>query len=309
MRYLVLALVLGCTAAEPEDDDVPVGADVAAATTCAANTWCAETQPIASAPLLHGVWAVSASDVFAVGDGGAILRRVNGTWTQMASGTTQNLRGVWAASSTDVWAVGVNQTILRFNGTAWSAVTGVATADVDAVWGSSSTNVWMVGGGTAYRWNGTSFSSFGFGGLLLSVGGTGPSDMWVTGESTNLHHFTGSSFTTVTPISGNSTYFAVFALASNDVWAANFNSGKETMHWNGSAWSARRTGGGIWEGMAGLSATDVWGVGGTRSGHWNGTAWTLETPFGSSAQMWAVTTVAGNAWLVGDAGLIGHRTF
>jgi len=309
MRYLVLALVLGCAAAEPDDEELWVGTDVAAATTCAANTWCTEAQPITAAPLLHGVWAVSASDVFAVGDGGAILRRVSGTWTAMASGSTQNLRGVWAASSSDVWAVGVNGTILRFNGTAWSAVTGVTTADVDAVWGSSATNVWMAGSGTAYHWNGTSFSSLGFAGTVLSAGGSGTGDVWVTGENTNLHHFTGSSFTTVNPGAGTSSFFVVYALAANDVWAASFFPGKETMHWNGSTWVARTTGGGIWEGMSALGTTDVWGVGGTRTGHWNGSTWTLETPLGSSAQMWSVTTVAGNAWLVGDAGLIGHRTF
>lgn len=317
MRYLLLALTVGCMTSDPaasQDPADPAGAigyeNVAAIAACPTGQWCVETAPVTTGPLLHGVWAVSASDVFAVGDGGAIFRRTGGNWTVMASGSTQNLRGVWAASSSDVWAVGVGATILRFNGTAWRTVTPGTTSDIDAVWGSSSTNVWLAGGGTVLHWNGTSFTTFGFGGIMLSVAGTGPNDVWVTGENTNLHHFTGTSFTTVNPGAGTSSFFAVFALATNDVWAADFIPGKETMHFTGGAkWVAQRTGGAIFDGMAGLSSSDVWGAGGSRTGHWNGSAWTIEQPFGSNASMWSITTTAGNAWLVGDSGLIAHRTF
>jgi hypothetical protein len=93
------------------------------------------------------------------------------------------------------------------------------------------------------------------------------------------------------------------------VWASAANPGKETTHWNGTKWTSVKTGGGFWEGMSGVSATDVWGIGGTHTGHWNGSAWTLATPFGSGTELWSVTTVAGNAWLVGDSALIAHLTF
>src|SRR6185369_9883531 len=112
-------------------------------------------------------------------------------------------------------------------------------------------------------------------------------DVWVTGENTNLHHFTGSSWTTVNPGAGTTSFFAVFALSASDVWAANFNPGKETMHFTGSKWVAQKTSGGIFNGMSGLSSSDVWAAGGTRTGHWNGSAWTIEQPF-SSASMWSI---------------------
>ncbi|MEO7735276.1 MAG: WD40 repeat domain-containing protein, partial [Kofleriaceae bacterium] len=135
--------------------------------------------------LLHAIWAVNANDVFAVGDGGTILRRQNGNaWTQMTSGTTANLRGLWASSSTDVWAGGVGGVILHYDGTAWSPVTG-ATSDVDAVWGSGSNDVWFCGSGTVLRRANNAFTKFSFAGTLLAVSGTGPSDVWVTGENTN----------------------------------------------------------------------------------------------------------------------------
>jgi hypothetical protein len=313
MRNLLLLLVLvaGCLSNETGESERSSDLEAVAAVAipvCPTGTWCVETAPVAGT-LLHAIWAVTANDVFAVGDGGTILRRQNGNaWTQMVSGTTANLRGLWAASSTDVWAGGVGGTILHFNGTAWSAVTG-ATSDVDAVWGSSATDVWFCGSGTVLRWTGSAFTKFSFAGTLLAVSGTGPSDVWVTGENTNTHHWNGSAWTTVNPGAGTSTLLTVLAIASNDVWVADFMPTKETLHFNGSKWVAQKTSGALFNGMSALSTNDIWGAGGNHVGHWNGAAWTSEQPFGTSAAMWSVTTVPSNAWLVGSGALIAHRTF
>lgn len=312
MRYLLLVLLLGCVSNEIEESEQSseLGGSVAVAIpACPVNQWCVEPSPVAG-KLMHAVWAVNANDVFAVGDGGTILRRQNGNaWVQMASGSTANLRGLWAASSSDVWATGVGGTILHFNGAAWSAVPG-ATSDVDAVWGSSSTDVWFCGSGTVLRWNGNGFTRFGFGGTLLAVSGTGPNDVWVTGENTNTHHWNGSTWTTVNPGAGTSTLLTILALASNDVWVADFMPGKQTMHFTGAKWVAQSTGGALFNSLSALAANNIWGVGGSRVGHWTGSAWaTPEQPFGANTNLWSVTTTAGHAWLVGDASLIAHRAF
>ncbi len=300
MRYAVLAVTAGCAM-------TPTGSrPVAAIDTCPAGTWCIEAAPTTGTPLLHGVWAVSADDVFAVGDTGTILRRTNDAWTAMTSGTTDNLRGVWASSSTDVWAGGATGTIVHFDGTAWTAVANSST-DVDAVWGSSPTDVWFAGSSTVLHWNGAAFTSTAFGGTLLSVSGTGPGDVWVTGEDTNLHHFTGSSWTTVNPGAGTATLFAVLPISTTEVWASDINPGKETVHLTGGKWVAQKTGGAIFDGMSALSSTDLWAAGGDHTGHWNGSAWTIEQPFGTSASLWSVTTTASDAWVVGDSALIAHR--
>ena len=307
VRYLLLALAVGCATSDPEVTgevgDYEVTTQVA---TCPVGQWCIEVPVTADpVPRLHAVWAVSASDVFAVGDSGTILRRVNGSWSPMTSGTTSDLRGVWAASSSDVWAVGLGGTVLRFNGTAWSTIAGVTASDVDAVWGSSATDVWLAGSGTVTHWNGTSFSSTGFGGILLSISGTGPRDVWVTGENTYLHHFTGS-WTTVNPGAGTSTFFAVLALSPTDVWATDFMPNKETMHLSGNKWSAQKTSGAIFNGLSALAPSDIWGAGASRVGHWNGSAWTIGQPVGTTAYLWSVAATAGHVWVVGDNGLIGH---
>jgi hypothetical protein len=309
VRCLLLVLAASCATSELEATDEAVDIEAVTQGLCPLGQWCVETpQTTIAVPLLHAVWAVSATDVFAVGDGGTILRRVNGIWTPLLSGTTSNLRGVWAASSSDVWAVGVAGTVLRFNGTAWSTIAGVTTSDVDAVWGSSATDVWLVGSGQVTHWNGTSFSATGFGGTMLSVSGTGPRDVWVTGENTFLHHFTGT-WTTVNPGVGTSTFFAVLALSTTEVWASDFMPNKETVHMVGTKWTAQKTGGAIFEGLSGQTSNDVWGAGGSRVGHWNGSAWTIAQPFGTNVPLWSVATAPGAVWVVGDSGLIGYQTF
>src|SRR3954469_11040869 len=310
MKYVVLVLLTGCATAEPDTGAGPEEAEsVAAVGSCPA--WCQEPSPTTNR--LHGVWAASASDVFAVGNGGTILRRVNGTWTQMTSPTTNHLRGVSGTSSSDVWASGIAVngvgTVLHWDGTAWSAVSG-ATTDLDSVWAASATDVWFTGQGAVVRWNGSALSTVAtFSGPLVSVSGTSSNDVWVTGENTNVHHWNGSTWTTLTPPVGTASLMCVLGVAINDAWISNFMPGKETAHWTGSKWTVLRATASGFNGMSALSSTDVWGVGGSHIGHWDGTAWTAETPPGASPVLWSVTTRPADAWAVGDGGLIAHRTY
>jgi hypothetical protein len=305
---LFLTFIVGCTIDPDTTDDLVSSEASASFAACPTGSWCIEPTPLTTTPSLAAVWAVSASDVFAVGEGGVILRRSPTAWTQMTSGTTRKLNGVWAASSSDVWAVGAGGTILRFNGTAWSSVTGVTTSDLSAVWGSSSTDVWLTSLGSVLHWNGSAFSTSAmFSGHLGAISGTGPSDVWVTGEITGVHHFTGSAWVTVNPGAG-STYAAVLAQAGGDVWVTDVTSNKESMHLSGGVWTAQKTNTVVFSGLAAFGVTDVWAGGtSTKIGHWNGTAWTITAPLGSLTQINSVTKTTGHVWVVGVGALVGHH--
>jgi hypothetical protein len=305
---LTLTLTVGCAIDLNATGDSVSSEPSALIAPCATGTWCLEAGPVNTAPLLHSVWAVSASDVFAVGDKGTIMRRSSTGWTAMSSGTTQNLRGVWAASSSNVWAVGLGGTILRFNGTSWSTVTGVTTSDLDAVWGSSANDVWLGATGTVLHWNGTSFStSTSFAGHIRSISGSGPNDVWVTGENTMVHHFTGTWLPAISPGVGTNTFFAVLAVASGNVWVTDSTMAKESVHLTAGSWVPKSTSGAFFEGMTAFGANDIWGVGlSTSIGHWNGTVWAITGPFGSIGTLWSATSAPSNAWAVGDFGLIAH---
>lgn len=73
---------------------------------------------------LNGVATVSATEAFAVGDAGTILRYGGDRWQPMLVATHASLLDVWAASATDVFAVGndvVSGTgiIFHYNWTTW----------------------------------------------------------------------------------------------------------------------------------------------------------------------------------------------
>jgi hypothetical protein len=269
---------------------------------CAINTWCAETAPV-SGVLLGAVSAASASAVFAVGDGGTILERTGGSWVTMTSGTTNDLRGVWALSSSDVWAAGVSGTVLHYNGTSWSSVSGAGTGDIAAVWASGASDVWFASESAVLHWNGTTFSSSGMSGPVISISGTSSSDVWAASENSGLHHWNGTAWSSVTTGASSSIFVATLAISTTDVWATYASASKPDLHLSGTTWKAFAGWG--WSAMAAFSTSDVWGVGASKAGHWNGTAWTTSTPFGSVA-LYGVTTAPSNVWAVGDASVIEH---
>ena len=269
-------------------------------------SWCRETAP-AGTGLLYAVHAVNTGDVFAVGDGGTILRRRNNAWTAMTSGTIKNLRGVWAASSSDVWAVGEAGTVLHFTGSTWAPVSSGQPSDINAIWGSSASDVWAVGPSRVFHYNGTSWSSITIVGALLSVSGTGPSDVWVAGENTYTHHYTGS-WATVIPGTGATDFYAILAISPTNVWATGAVTAKETVNFTGgSTWTPHDTSAAVFQGLYATGAADVWGVGGTQAGHWNGTSWTFATPPTVTMSLWGVHGASADVWVVGSGATILHR--
>ena len=132
----------GVWAAGPTDV-VAVGGDGSGALwTFNGTTW----QSTALATTRSGLRAVSGfgSNVFAVGLGGTILQRKSGTWSAVASGTTDDLNAVHVVSSTQAWAAGANGTVVRWNGTTWSAENVGLPIDLYAIQ-SNGTEVWAVG--------------------------------------------------------------------------------------------------------------------------------------------------------------------
>ncbi|MBN2105909.1 MAG: DUF1566 domain-containing protein [Deltaproteobacteria bacterium] len=116
------------------------------------DTW---KSPVSST--LRGIWGIDADNLFAVGDGGIILRRQNGgNWAKMTSPTTQNLRSVWGTDMNNVYAVGAAGTLLKFNGTSWSTITVPTTQQLNKIWGASANEIYMVAnGGIIIRYAGS----------------------------------------------------------------------------------------------------------------------------------------------------------
>jgi len=239
------------------------------------------TPPVGDSPILRGVSALSATDVWAVGDKavGTAVKPVtehwNGRrWTSIRTpnfGPSSSLTGVEGLSSNDVWAVGgyrdqndqAHNFILHWDGTRWSDVPIPDVLGLVAIDGNSATDVWAVGS---------------------------------TGAETLIMHWDGQDWTIVpspNPGNLNNSFTSVAAISLTDAWAVgwwgNFGGETETLieHWGGANWTvAPSPAPGTFAQLLDISAistSSVWAVGLQGSGafastlteRWDGTAWSV----------------------------------
>jgi hypothetical protein len=257
-----------------------------------------------------GVAGAASNDVWAVGFkigpdnpdfGLQLIEHWNGkSWSVDTTGPEiegDSLRAVAAISANDVWAVGdrsqqgfENALIEHWDGTAWSIVPDSSISGV-----SANTNI------------------------LLSVSADASNDVWAVGSETLLH-FNGTTWSEVPSpfLHAN----AVTALSPTNAWAVGTitvfaNHRQHTKpaieHWDGTSWTivsspnpnpapTRDT---ALDGIAAISANDIWAVGAgnfsTTSGtatlieHWDGTSWTINSspdPGNASNALFAVAALS-----------------
>lgn len=206
---------------------------------------------------LNGIWGKSATDLFAVGAKGTILRYNGKTWAGMESGVAENLHGIWGSSATDVYGVGENGTMVHFDGTSWSALPVVVQETLRAVWGNSSDNAYAVSR------NGSILESFSAvtatGVALRDVWGNSASDVFAVGENGAIVHFDGTQWSAMD--SGTSGWLnGVWGSSESDVFAVGENG--VIVHFDGTSWRNMNSGTtttlqAVW----GSSASDVFAVG------------------------------------------------
>jgi len=174
---------------------------------------------------LHGVAALPSGTVWAVGDGGTILRFDGTEWKSTPSGTTQNLIGVWADPSGDAWAVGQNGTALHWVNGAWTAAKTPTQAPIGALWGSAPNDIWAVGGvGTLLHYNGKTWS----GGVpatnkdLYGLWGNGSTDVWAVGDGGTILHWDGNLWSS-SPSGTEDDLHGIWGMESRDMWAVGFS--------------------------------------------------------------------------------------
>ena len=188
------------------------------------TSWSVVSSPNASTQTneLAGVTAVSASDIWAVGEfvtsGGLIqtlIEHWDGTsWSIVSSpnaSTQDNLLAVAAVSTTDVWAVGefvaasgVEQALIeQWNGTRWSVVSspsaggsnvlsGVAIISANDIWAVGDVVISSLSAHTLIeQWNGTAWSvvkspnpSSAFNVLDTAAADKSSGQAWAVGQST-----------------------------------------------------------------------------------------------------------------------------
>jgi hypothetical protein len=159
---------------------------------------------IPEGPALWWIWGTDDTHLWAVGEGGRILRRDAAGWRAEDSGLDEKamLWGIWGSTATDLWAVGgsnrrggAKAIVLRSNGDGhWRRLDDPALPIEDAsdplvgrnlykVWGAAPDDVHLVGeDGLALRWDGTRLSASPVEPreLMFTVAGHG-ADRWAVG--------------------------------------------------------------------------------------------------------------------------------
>jgi hypothetical protein len=197
---------------------------------------------------------------------------------------------------------------------AWQTVYDDSTlgGSVLSAWGTGPNDVYVVGGplgdsgfeAVVVHFDGTAWTKLSPGGTdsFWWVGGSGPKDVWMSGENGRITHWDGATFHDYPPLT-KATMWGVWAASPTDAWSVGGTPEGGTMmpndivlHWDGSAWTQEmlpmqlgRTLYKVW----GTASDDLYAVG--ESGtiwHRKGTTWALEpnpatsnlfTVFGCSA--------------------------
>jgi hypothetical protein len=246
---------------------------------------------------IAGLWGASASDVFAAGFFGTLMRYAGGAWTADESPTEENLWDVWGSSATDVFAVGEAGTIVHWNGTVWELMeSGLEAVDcgcgppgIWGVWGSGPANVWAVADdGIILHYDGVAWTAADTMPVaaLYGVWGTGPSDVFAVGDDGGIFHYDGTSWTAMTSgLEGTGEYLnGVWGLSSTDVYAAASNG---VLHYDGTSWSP----------LAGAQECEHFSVWGSAANdlfvanvcgidHWDGSTWAYMDPEAFVTELW-----------------------
>ena len=147
---------------------------------------------------------VDGSTVLACGDGGVVLRRSStGSWQAETTASKLSLQGIWASSASQVWAVAEHGRALRLSGGVWTEadMPGAGTRTVRAIAGSLDGRLFACGDGgylaatdDTASWQQTLANDGDNPRDLKGVWARDSTEAWAIGSSGALLHFVGKKW-------------------------------------------------------------------------------------------------------------------
>jgi hypothetical protein len=257
-----------------------------------------------TAKTLLGLWG-RGDDMFAVGDGGVVVRGTGTTIVPSTSGPN-SWRRAWHTGST-FFLAGSAGTLLEGDGVTWTPHTGSA-QDLSDLWGTSTSDVYVVGdGGTILHWNGSAFSPAQTSTVAVQLFGawgivSGPTTtVFAVGAGGTILRSTGGGNWTQMTSNTNKTLQGVWGTSATNVYAVSSNG---TIHYyNGSTWTELPTTYtqplyAIW----GSGPNDILVVGGAGMIlHFDGSSW-KQMESGTTRTLWDIDgNGVGDVLVVGDS--------
>lgn len=260
----------------------------------------------------RGIWGSSASNVYTANYLG--LWRYNGTsWAHVPEARNRSFYDVYGSGASNVWAVGEDGLIMRYDGSGWSAqrFDGTSVAPealaaptvparriaLRALWGIPALNFTVAVGdsGTVLYHDGTQWNnaSLEMDATVTDVWGTDLNNFYATTSDGRLLRWNGWYLSYVAGVQAPGALHTVWGTSSSNLYVA--GDGGVLYRFNGSAWSrirlpTRGTMYAVW----GTSASNMF-VGGEHGAlyRFNGTAWIAEKSAGGNAQIygfWGTST-------------------
>lgn len=254
---------------------------------------------------LNRAFVLTPGEVWAVGEGGTIVRRSGTVTTLPTSGTARNLYSIWGTSG-DLYAVGAAGTILRNNTGSWVAEVSPVATDLYDVWGSGGT-VYAVGaGGTILKRSGGLWSkeTSPTANSLRAIVGLPSGDLFAVGDKATLVRGSGGTWTASTDAMLNMHDLRSMSLASSGVVYLAAQSG-ELYSYTSGVFKLVYTSASDFSGIA-ATPTGIVAVGRDQGGlilrSVDGMSNWLRDLSTGPAEFSAVTSNQGETWAVGEGG-------
>jgi hypothetical protein len=136
---------------------------------------------------------------YTVGEAGTVIQ-YNGTFVQQVTPTREDLHGVFALSPSDIYACGFNGTLIHFNGTNWTTIETPTHEDLFAVWASGANDVFVAGtNGRVLDLKSGVWTEYVVvpGQRLRALWGYSHSEVYASGSKGSLYRFDGSAWTRI----------------------------------------------------------------------------------------------------------------
>jgi hypothetical protein len=247
---------------------------------------------------VHGT---AANDVWITGSSGTILHWNGSAFEHPASPVAHTLGGVWAASASDAWITSYGGQLLRWNGTAWSLVTAPGSGELRGITGRAADDIWAVGYlGRMLHWNGTVWTAAtgpNAANALEAVTATTGGFLAMGFHGAAWRMTGGQVESTSETVIGAGAISDVYVVSETEAFAV---SGGILLRFDGTDWKASLLSKTI-NGIAGTSASDVWGVGtGGAILHFDGATWSAVASPTTKHLVSVLALAADDAWAVGS---------
>jgi tetratricopeptide (TPR) repeat protein len=232
----------------------------------------------------------------------------------------KHLCGIWAASASDVWAVGntvARWDGVRWGEVA-GALPGElpkSGCTLKAIHGFGPNAVWAIGSARSLFWDGKQLSEHAMPSAFSdasAVHGSASDDVWAVAESGLTAHFDGHAWSAV-ETSSELSLTSVFCARKDDCWAAGgkppeLGESRLILHWNGSLWREEQLpAAATLRGLSGTASDDVWAVGQWgRVFHYDGRSWSRIQSHAKRTIFAVVATARDDVWATGEDGLVLH---